>query len=65
MASTAEFRDSVLGLRGISAPLTAACRRAGRNIDRVIKVGETMESFAERTLLLHGDEDDVQNDPGG
>lgn len=52
MEGVSEFRESILGLRGISAPLTAAARRAGRNIDRVISVGERMESFAERSLLL-------------
>jgi len=52
MENVTQFRDSLAGLRGISGPLTTASKRATRNIDRLISVGERMESFAERTLAI-------------
>jgi hypothetical protein len=52
MEGIAEFRESILGLRGISSPLTTASKRAARNMDHIISVGERIESFAERTLSL-------------
>lgn len=52
MENVTEFRASMAGLRGISGPLTTASKRVTRNVDRIISVGERMESFAERTLAI-------------
>jgi len=46
------FRESAVGLRGISTTLTKASKRVERNLDRVVVVMERVESYGERTLAL-------------
>jgi nucleoside 2-deoxyribosyltransferase len=52
LENIADFRESTLSLRGLSGPLTRAATRVGKYIDRIINTGETMESYADRTLSV-------------